>query len=145
MNNQLPYTKFQELALLILRVTVAAIFLHAAYVKLPFWAGTPEGVTAGTATLMKFLSIIEPLGALAVLFGFLTRWAAAGLAIIMAGAIFILQFSMHVGFATPAGPGWNFPLSILAGCIVLASFGAGRWSADAGRKSDIKSNAPQAS
>jgi uncharacterized membrane protein YphA (DoxX/SURF4 family) len=63
--------------------------------------------------------------------GFLTRWAASGLAIIMVGAIFIMQFVMHVGFATPVGPGWNFPLVVFAGCVVLMAFGAGRWSVDA--------------
>ena len=88
------------------------------------------------ANLMKFLSIVEPLGALALIMGFLTRWAASGLAIIMVGAIFIMQFAMHVGFATPVGPGWNFPLVVLAGCIVLMAFGAGRWPVDARSRGD---------
>lgn len=126
-----PYTKSQEVALIILRLVVAAIFLYAAYVKLPFWSGAVPDVSAGMANLMKFLSIVEPLGALAVLFGFLTRLAASGLAVIMLGAIFVMQFVMQVGFATPVGPGWNFPLAVLAGCVVLKAFGAGSWSLDA--------------
>jgi uncharacterized membrane protein YphA (DoxX/SURF4 family) len=128
---QIEKAIFQDTALLILRFIIAAIFLHAAYVKLSFWSGTPEGVSASMANLMKFLSIVEPLGALAFIMGFLTRWATSGLAIIMVGAIFIMQFVMHVGFATPVGPGWNFPLVVFAGCIVLMAFGAGRWSVDA--------------
>lgn len=83
--------------------------------------------------IIKILSIAEPVGALALIFGFLTRWAASGLAIIMVGAIFVTHFVMNVGFATPQGPGWNFPLAVLAGCIVLIAFGAGRWSVDARR------------
>lgn len=126
-----PYTKFQETALLVLRLIIAAIFLHAGYVKLSFWSAAPEGMSAGMVNLLKFLSIIEPLGGVALVVGFLTRWAAAGLAIIMVGAIFILQFTMQVGFSTPQGPGWNFPLAVLGGCIVLMAFGAGSWSVDA--------------
>ena len=128
------YTTLQDTTLLILRVIIAAIFLYAAYVKLIFWSGTPEGVSAGMANLIRFLSIVEPLGALALFAGFMTRWAASGLAIIMVGAIYVTQFIMHIGFATPTGPGWNFPLAVLAGCVVLVAFGAGQWSVDAKRE-----------
>src|SRR5574341_826868 len=127
------YTKRQEIALLAVRVIIAAVFLYAAYAKLPFWSETPKGVSAVMANLAKFLSIVEPLGAVAILVGFLTRWAAAGLTMIMVGAIFVTQFVVKIGFATPTGPGWNFPLVVLAGCIVLVAFGAGRLSMDAQR------------
>ncbi|MBI4132670.1 MAG: DoxX family protein [Candidatus Sungbacteria bacterium] len=130
-----PYTKFQETALFALRVIVATIFLYAAYAKLPFWSGAPEGVPAGMVNLIKFLSIVEPLGALALVAGFLTRWAAAGLGIIMVGAIFTLAFTMNVGFfTTPQGVGWDYNLFILGGTLILMAFGAGRWSVDATRK-----------
>ena len=130
------YTTYQETALVFLRVIVAAIFLYSAYAKLPFWSKAPEGMSTGMLNLVKFLSIVEPLGAIAVLFGFLTRWAAAGLAIIMVGAIYVLQFTMKIGFATPTGSGWNFPLEMLAACIVLLAFGPGRWSIDSRRHGD---------
>ena len=132
------YTKFQEVGLLIVRLIVAAVFLYAAYAKLGLWSGAPEGMSDGMVNLMKFLSIVEPLGALALIIGFLTRLAASGLAIIMVGAIFIMQFVMHMGFATPQGPGWSFPLVVFAGCIMLIAFGAGRWSVDSIRKKPNK-------
>jgi putative oxidoreductase len=132
------YTKFQDAALLILRLITAAIFLVAAYYKLPFWSGAVKGVSAGMAYLMMFLSIVEPLGALALIGGFLTRLAAGGLAIIMVGAIFVTKFMMQVGFVTPTGAGWNFPLIMLAGCIALMAFGAGAWSVDSKRKPQSK-------
>ena len=116
-----------------MRLVVAAIFLYAGYGKLAFWAGPMEGVTASMAILMKLLSIVEPLGALALIFGWLTRWAAGGLAIIMVGAIVIMQFVIGIGFTTAQGPGWSFPLMILAGCLVLMAFGPGRWSVDISR------------
>ena len=124
------YTKFQDAALLIARLIVAAIFLYAAYAKFGFWSGAPEGMTGGMALLIKFLSIVEPIGAVALIAGFLTRWAASGLAIIMVGAVGVMQFVMQIGFATPQGAGWNFPLAVLVGCVVLIAFGAGRWSVD---------------
>ncbi len=133
MSNTSLYTKSQDAALLVLRVVLAVIFTHAAYPKLMFWSGTPEGISPGLAMLMKLLSIAEPLGSAAVLIGFLTRWAAGGLAIVVTGAIYVTQFIMHIGFATATAPGWNFPFSILGGCIVLVTFGAGRWSVDATR------------
>ncbi|OLC29605.1 MAG: hypothetical protein AUH31_06615 [Armatimonadetes bacterium 13_1_40CM_64_14] len=124
-------TKSKNTALLILRLITAVIFVQAAYAKLMFWSGTPEGMPAGVAAIMKLLSIVEPLGATAVLVGFLTPWAASGLAIILVGAIYVTQFIMQIGFATPTAPGWNFPFAVLGGCIVLIAFGAGGWSVDA--------------
>ena len=128
------HTPFQNTALLLLRLAIAAIFLYAGYVKLGFWSSAPEGMSATMVNLTKFLSIVEPLGAVALIAGFLTFWAAAGLAIIMAGAILFMQFTMGVGFSTQQGPGWDFPLIILVGCLALMAFGAGKWAADAMRK-----------
>jgi putative oxidoreductase len=129
----MPYSKNQNLALIILRIVIAALFFVAAYYKIPFWKGETLGMSAGMVNLMKFLSIVEPLGALAVLIGFLTRWAALGLAIILLGAIYVTKITYHTGFVTPAGPGWNFPLTAFACCVVLMGFGAGNWSVS-GRK-----------
>jgi len=130
-----PYTKFQETALLVLRLIIAAIFLYAGYVKWPFWSPAPAGMSAGMVNLVKFLSVVEPLGGVALVVGFLTRWAAAGLAIIMVGAIFFLRLAMQTGFfTTPQGAGLDYNLLILGGCIALVAFGAGGWSVDAIRK-----------
>ena len=130
-----PYTKLQEMALLVLRLIVAAIFLYAGYAKWPFWSAAPGDMSAGMVNLVKFLSIVEPLGAVALVVGVLTRWAAAGLAIIMVGAIFFVRFIMHAGFfTTPQGAGLDYNLLILGGCIALMAFGAGGWSVDAIRK-----------
>jgi len=128
------YNNFQNSALLILRLVTAAIFFVAGYYKFPFWSGSPEGMSEFMLFITRFLSIAEPLGAIAVLVGFLTRLAAGGLVIIMIGAIYVLQFDFGIGFVTPTGPGWNFPLVVLAGCIVLIAFGAGSWSIDNRKK-----------
>jgi hypothetical protein len=72
------------------------------------------------------------LGSLALLLGVLTRWAAAGLGIVMVGAIFFTRFTLHAAlFTTPQGTGLDYNLLILAGCIALIAFGADGWSVDA--------------
>ncbi len=126
--------KYQNGALLFLRLVLAAIFIVAGYAKLPLWNGPIEGMSETMLLLMKFISIVEPLGAIALIAGFLTKWASLGLAIIMVGAIFILQFTMQTGFSTATGAGWNFPLMLLAGCAILMAFGAGKWAIDSKRK-----------
>jgi putative oxidoreductase len=130
----MQYSKNQHLALLILRIVIAVVFYVAAYFKLPFWSFTPEGMSPVLVNITRLLSIVEPFGATAVLLGFLTRWAASGLAIVMVGAICVTQFVWGIGFVTPTSPGWNFPLTVLAACLVLMAFGAGRWSIDDRRK-----------
>jgi putative oxidoreductase len=136
------YTKVQDTALLVLRLVVAAIFLYAGSAKWAFWSSTPQGMSIALLYDLKFLSIVEPLGSLALFLGFLTRWAAAGLGIIMMGAIFFARLTLHAGlFTTPQGTGLDYNLLILAGCIALFAFGAGSWSVDAIRR---KAAAPAA-
>jgi putative oxidoreductase len=130
------YNKYQNAALLILRIVTASIFSVAAYYKFPFWSNAPEGISAFMLFVIRLLSVAEPLGAAAVLVGFLTRWAAAGLSIIMIGAIYVSKFDYGIGFVTATGPGWNFPLTVLAGCLVLFAFGAGSWSLDSRKKTN---------
>ncbi|HKZ66830.1 MAG TPA: DoxX family protein [Chitinophagaceae bacterium] len=128
------YTTWQNTSLLILRIVIAAIFYVAAYYKFPFWSGAPEGISSFMLFTTKLLSIAEPLGATALLIGYLTRWAAIGLIIIMIGAIYVSQFVYGIGFVTPTSAGWNFPLMVLTGCLILAAFGAGKWSFDYSRE-----------
>lgn len=130
------YTTAQNAALLVLRIIVAVIFLHAGIAKLFLWSIEPmEGFPVWLHYLMLFLSIAEPIGAVAVLAGFLTRAAAVCLAIIMIGSIPVSHFLMAVPFFTaPQLPGWDANLMILGGCLALAAFGGGAWSFDAWRR-----------
>lgn len=129
------YNTFQNASLFVLRIITAAIFYVAAWYKIPFWKSVPQGMEMSPFLLFttKLLSIAEPLGATAILFGFLTRLAAGGLTIIMIGAIIVSQFVYHIGFAPPTGPGWDFPAAVLGGSLILIAFGAGRWSIDSWR------------
>jgi uncharacterized membrane protein YphA (DoxX/SURF4 family) len=97
------YTKYQNASLLFLRIVTAAIFYVAAYYKFPFWSGAPEGISPFMLFTTRLLSIVEPLGATALLFGFLTRWAAVGLIIILLGAIYVSQFVYGIGMGFSSG------------------------------------------
>lgn len=123
--------QYADIGHLVLRLAVASIFFYHGYQKFGLWGATPEGMAAGQVMLMKFLSIAEPLGALALLLGVFTRLASLGLALIMIGAIYMKAMTWGVGFATPQGPGWEFDLIILAACIALIFDGAGKYSLDA--------------
>lgn len=124
--------RLQNSVLLFLRIVIAAAFLVAGYAKLPFWSMDPaaSGMPLWLFYLTLFLSIAEPIGAVAILLGFLSRTAAICLGIIMVGAILVSQFMMGMGFMTATGAGWSYPLTILAGCLVLVAFGVGDWSID---------------
>jgi len=124
------YTNNQNAALFFLRIVTAAIFYVAAYVKFAFWSHAPEGISPFMLFTTRLLSIAEPLGATALLIGFLTRLASVGLIIILLGAIYVSQFVYGIGFVMPRAPGWNFPLAVLAGCFILVAFGPGSWSID---------------
>lgn len=124
------YSNFQNASLSFLRLVIAVIFYVAAYFKFPFWRHAPEGISPFLLFTTKLLSIAEPLGATAILIGFLTRWAAVGLIIILIGAIYVSQFVYGINFVMPTGPGWDFPLMVMTGCFILLTFGPGRWSVD---------------
>ena len=118
--------QFGDWGLLALRIAVGAIFLVHGAQKWAMRKMQPsEQMPAGMLSLMKFLSIVEPLGALAILAGFLTQLAAAGLGIIMIGAIILKKTMMKVPFAAQDKTGWEFDLIILAATVALFFFGAG--------------------
>jgi putative oxidoreductase len=122
--------RYADIGHLLLRLVIAAIFLYHGTQKWALWSAQPEGMSSGLLTIMKILSIAEPLGAVALILGLWTRLASLGLAIIMIGAIYMKAVVWGMGFATPQGPGWEFDLIILAGCIALLFEGAGKYSVD---------------
>jgi putative oxidoreductase len=129
------HTKSQDIALLLLRLIIGAVFIYAGTAKFFIWTSSPEGMPAWMVYLMQLLSIVEPIGGAALIIGFLTRWAAKGLAVIMVGAVFFVKFLMQATvFTTEKGSGLDYVLLLLAGCIALAAFGGGSWALDAKKK-----------
>jgi putative oxidoreductase len=116
-------------ALFALRLGVGASFLAHGIQKSAMWKMQPSAqMPAGMLSILRLLSIVEPLGAVGVLVGFLTQPAAAGLAIIMLGAIRLKAVQMHRGFTGDGG--WELDFMLLAAAVALFISGAGRLSLD---------------
>lgn len=123
--------QFGDFGLLALRIAVGIIFLVHGTQKWAMWKMQPsEQMPSGMISLMKFLSIVEPLGAIAILGGFLTQLAAAGLGIIMIGAIGLKVGMMKVSFAPRDKAGWEFDFILLAATVALFFSGAGNVGLD---------------
>ncbi len=117
--------------LLALRIALASIFIYHGSQKWAMWKMSPsEQMPAGMLFMMKLLSIVEPLGGVAVAVGFLTQIAAIGLGIIMLGAIRLKINIMKVPFFTQDNTGWEFDFLNLAVCIGLLFLGPGSISLD---------------
>ncbi len=127
---------------LILRLTLSlVIFPHGAQKLLGWYGGFGFSGTMGFFTetmhlpwLIAFLVIIgESFGSVALLLGFLTRFTAASLAVIMVGAIVTTHiphgFFMN-WFGKQQGEGYEYHLLVIGIAVALLVTGAGRWSID---------------
>ena len=119
-------TSFAELAL---RIAVGTVFLVHGLQKQMFWKTQPSAqLPLAMIKVLRVLSIVEPLGGVAMLAGFLTRPAAIGLSIIMLGAINLKSRQMKKGFTGDGG--WELDFMILGATVALLLLGAGAWSLD---------------
>ena len=126
------------LSLLILRITIATVFMAHGSQKLFSWFGGyglegtgqwMESIGLAPGYLMALLAGSgEFFGGLLLLFGLLTRASSLVLAITM----FVVIFSVHFanGFFMSAN-GYEFAFVLLGASVALMFSGAGRYSLDA--------------
>lgn len=114
-----PLLGYPDLAPLVLRLAIGVIFLVHGLGKLK-----------NINSFLGFIGVCETLGAIALIAGFLTQWAALGLAIIMVGAAYKKAFEWHVPFFTLEKMGWEYDFMIFAACVALLFTGAGAYSVD---------------
>jgi putative oxidoreductase len=118
--------------LTVLRVMVGAVFLaHGVQKIFVFGFHGVAGAFAGMgipvpAVSSALVAVVELLGGIALIAGFLTRWAAALNGIDMVVAILLVH--LKHGFFAPMGV--EYPLTLLAACIALAVVGPGAGSVD---------------
>jgi putative oxidoreductase len=120
--------KNSDLAFLILRIFVAAIFIFHGHLKWETWTN-PGTLPPTLLTIMRFLSIAEPIAGVTIILGFCTQIAAIGLSVVMICAIYTKISLFGAGFSGTNG--WELDLAILAGTFVLATHGAGKYALDA--------------
>jgi putative oxidoreductase len=116
--------RFAGLALLFMRVMLALIYADSGWRDLHDPAG--RGKSTGTSTgFTVFLGVAELAGALGLAFGVLTQLAAAGLILIMLGAIYKKAFVWHTGFWGKDGLGWYYDLTLVSMNLVIITTGGG--------------------
>jgi putative oxidoreductase len=122
----IPYSPtFANIALLLLRLMVAAVFTSSgwSHLKDPEVRGKSIGMSKGFTI---FLGSAELAGALGVVFGVLTQVAAIGLILLMLGAIQKKIFVWHSGFWGKHGAdGWHYDLMLALMCLVIIATGGG--------------------
>ncbi len=124
-----------SIVLLIARILLSIIFTVAGFAKLSAIAGTASFMASKGIPMSGILvyGVIagEILGGLAVLFGFMTRWACWGLAAftVASGLIFHFEPANQEQMTT-----FLRNLAIAGGFLALSISGAGSISIDARRK-----------
>jgi putative oxidoreductase len=131
------FNNLQSPIALVGRILLAILFVTSGFHKLTGFAGTEGYIASKGLPLPELVTVLTILielgGGLALAFGFLTRWAALGLAIftVLAGVFF------HNYWALPADQVANMQIhfwkniSIAGGMLMLVAFGAGAYSLDA--------------
>lgn len=136
----------REIGLTILRVVVGAIFVAHGVQKF-FLLGIPA-IAGGFAQagipmpslMAPFIALVELLGGLALVAGFLSRPAALGIAFNMLGAMFLVH--LPGGFFLPSGI--EYTLALLAASVAIILMGPGAFSLDALLARRIEPAAPAA-
>jgi len=133
----------RDVAALLMRLALGVvIFPHGARKMLGWFggAGLQDTLTSfqeqlGIPVAVAMLVVLaEFCGALGVVLGLLTRWAAFGIGAVMAGAIVLrhARFGFFMNWrGTQEGEGFEYHLLVLGLALGLAVGGGGAWSLDA--------------
>ena len=108
----------KDYAPLILRLGLATIFILQGALLVPEMGRSPSLETVITM-------VVQLLGGLFCLIGFLTRWAAFGL-----GALMLWEIIHHHGFYVFYKPNHQLPFALFAMSLALYGLGGGKHSLD---------------
>ena len=122
-------TKFSDWGLLALRLGVGAIFIAHGSLKWGIWGMQPsDQLPAAMLTILKILSVLEPLGALSMIIGFWTPIAGIGMSVLMLGVINMKINTLHLGFIAYQSTGWELDLLVLCAVLCILFTGPGKIS-----------------
>ena len=117
--------RFSDVALLCLRLIVAAVFFESGrrHTSDPVGRAGSIGLSPGVT---RFLGWAEMAAALGVALGVFTQLATLGLMVISLGAIQKKLFEWHIGFWGENTYGWHYDLLFLVANLVILTTGGGR-------------------
>lgn len=116
--------RFTDYSLLLLRLMVATVFATSGWSHLKDPKGRAQSIGMSPG-FTAFLGAAELAGALGVAFGVLTQLAAAGLILVMLGAIQKKIFVWHTGFWGEKSSGWHYDLMLLVMNLVIITTNGG--------------------
>jgi putative oxidoreductase len=115
---------YTDWSLLFLRMVVALVFGTSGFshLKSPKERAASIGMSVGFTV---FLGAAELAGAVALVAGILTRWAALGLILVMLGAIYKKIVEWKTGFWGEKASGWHYEVLFIAMLLVIFTSGGG--------------------
>src|SRR6185312_16238545 len=116
--------QFQDVAIFLLRLMVGAVFASSGWSHLRDPEGRSKSIGMSKG-FTAFLGAAELAGALGVIFGVLTQLAAAGLILVMLGAIQKKMFLWHTGFWGEKSSGWHYDLMLVVMNLVIVTTNGG--------------------
>jgi putative oxidoreductase len=119
--------RFEDIAILLLRLMVGIIFASSGLSHLKDPEGRSKSIGMSKAFTV-FLGAAELAGALGVMFGVLTQLAAAGLILLMLGAIQKKIFVWKTGFWGKHGTdGWHYDLMLVVMNLAIITTNGGKF------------------
>src|SRR6266404_5091136 len=122
------FARFTDVTILLLRIMVGIVFMTSGWKHFQ----DPEGRSKAIGMSKGFTIVLgatELAGSLGVIFGVLAQLAAAGLILIMLGAIQKKIFVWRTGFWGKSGTnGWSYDTMLLVMTLVIVTTGGGNLS-----------------
>jgi putative oxidoreductase len=117
--------QYADWSLFLLRLMVAVVFGSSGFnhLKSPRQRAESLGLSVGLTVL---IGAAEVAGALGLVAGVLTQWAALGLIVIMFGAIYMKAAKWKTGFWGEKASGWHYDLLFVTMNLVILCTGGGR-------------------
>lgn len=112
------FGQYNEIAMFLLRLVVAVIFIPSGLGHLKDPAGRAKSIGLPKSFTI-FIGLAELLGGVALIIGFLEHWAALGLIIIMLGAIWKKSLVWKTGFWGEHNNGWHYEVMIVVMNLVI--------------------------
>jgi len=121
-------TQFTDFALLLLRIMVGLVLITSGWNHLKDPEARSKDIGTSKAFTI-FLGAAEVAGSLGIIFGVLTQLAAAGLILLMLGAIQKKIFVWRTGFWGDSGTnGWSYDTMLVVMNLVIVTTGGGNLS-----------------